>query len=50
MSSKIKYKASFQDDWLANNELVPGYKKFEEIYIVLNVEFAQKLYQFLVKV
>ena len=30
--------------------LVPGYKKLEEMYIVLNVDFAQKLYQFLVKV
>ena len=30
--------------------LVPGYKKLKEMYIVLNVEFVQKLYQFLVKV
>ena len=29
--------------------LVPGYKKLEEMYIVLNVKFAEKLYQFLVK-
>ena len=32
----MKYKTFFEDDWLANNEF--------------NVEFTQKLYQFLVKV
>ena len=47
MSSKTKYKTSFQDDWLANNEFSTW---LQEMYIVLNVEFAQKLYQFLVKV
>ena len=36
-------------DWQTVN-LVAGYKKLKEMYIVLNVEFAQKLYQFLVKV
>ena len=30
--------------------LVAGYKKSEEIHIVVNVEFTQKLYQFLVMV
>ena len=29
--------------------LVAGYKKLKEMYNVLTVEFAQKLYQFLVK-
>ena len=43
MSSKIKCKTSFQDDWLTNN-LVSGYKKLKEMYIVLNVEFDEKLY------
>ena len=43
MSSKIKYKTSFQRDLLADNE------KLKEMYVVLNVEFAQKLYKFLVR-
>ena len=30
--------------------LIVDYKKLKEMYIVLNVEFAQKLYQLLVKV
>ena len=30
--------------------LVAAYKKLKEMYIVLNVEFAQKLYQFLAMV
>ena len=35
--------------WQTRN-LVAVYKKLKEMYIVLNVEFAQKLFQFLVKV
>ena len=35
--------------WQTMN-VVPGYKKLKEMYIVLNAEFAQKLYQFLVTV
>ena len=30
--------------------LVAGYEKSKEMYILLNVEFAEKLYKFLVKV
>ena len=30
MSSKIKYKTSFQDDWLTNNEISSWLQKIEE--------------------
>ena len=46
MASKIKYKTSFEDDWLMDNNFKSWISKIDNDAFLPGAEFATKLYLF----